>query len=224
LDGETIRALASSTGRSYGFVRGVLIDNGITLRGRGGDQYGRKRRSAGEVPPVVSARDDGGVRDECLRAAAQVATAMDRRPHDASQMREAGISYRRLDYWTTRGYLKADQAKPGTGSKRTWSPVELAVARLMVRLVDDAGLNVEAAHRIARGTRELAPGITIIVADEPRPAPRAIRAKDMPGVVGEPGRNQVRDEIVTASRAEPSREHVESADGVPMILDLIDIL
>ena len=34
--GESIRSLAESTGRSYGFVHRVLSDSGVTLRGRGG--------------------------------------------------------------------------------------------------------------------------------------------------------------------------------------------
>ncbi|MDS1269246.1 helix-turn-helix domain-containing protein [Lipingzhangella sp. LS1_29] len=35
-DGESIRSLAASTGRSYGFVHRVLTESGATLRGRGG--------------------------------------------------------------------------------------------------------------------------------------------------------------------------------------------
>lgn len=34
--GESIRSLAASTGRSYGFVHRVLSDSGVNLRGRGG--------------------------------------------------------------------------------------------------------------------------------------------------------------------------------------------
>jgi hypothetical protein len=35
-DGESIRDLAASTGRSYGFVHRILTETGVTLRGRGG--------------------------------------------------------------------------------------------------------------------------------------------------------------------------------------------
>lgn len=42
-DGESIRSLAESTGRSYGFVHRVLTESGTTLRGRGG---ATRRRSA----------------------------------------------------------------------------------------------------------------------------------------------------------------------------------
>jgi hypothetical protein len=34
--GESIRSLASATGRSYGFIHRLLSENGVTLRGRGG--------------------------------------------------------------------------------------------------------------------------------------------------------------------------------------------
>ncbi|WP_163505730.1 helix-turn-helix domain-containing protein [Fodinicola acaciae] len=41
--GESIRSLASSTGRSYGFVHRILSESGTTLRGRGGATRGKKR-------------------------------------------------------------------------------------------------------------------------------------------------------------------------------------
>jgi hypothetical protein len=34
--GESIRSLAASTGRSYGFVHRILTEAGVALRGRGG--------------------------------------------------------------------------------------------------------------------------------------------------------------------------------------------
>ena len=34
--GESIRSLAASTGRSYGFVHRILTETGVTLRERGG--------------------------------------------------------------------------------------------------------------------------------------------------------------------------------------------
>jgi hypothetical protein len=41
--GESIRSLASSTGRSYGFVHRVLSESGVQLRQRGG---ARRRKKA----------------------------------------------------------------------------------------------------------------------------------------------------------------------------------
>jgi hypothetical protein len=34
--GESIRSLATSTGRSYGFIHRILTETGVELRGRGG--------------------------------------------------------------------------------------------------------------------------------------------------------------------------------------------
>jgi Helix-turn-helix domain len=42
--GESIRSLAASTGRSYGFVHRILTETGVTLRGRGGATRGGKSR------------------------------------------------------------------------------------------------------------------------------------------------------------------------------------
>jgi hypothetical protein len=39
--GESIRALANATGRSYGFIHRILTETGVSLRGRGGATRGR---------------------------------------------------------------------------------------------------------------------------------------------------------------------------------------
>jgi Helix-turn-helix domain len=39
--GESIRSLATATGRSYGFVHRILTETGVTLRGRGGATRGK---------------------------------------------------------------------------------------------------------------------------------------------------------------------------------------
>lgn len=41
--GASIRELAASTGRSYGFVHRVLTESGATLRGRGGATRGKSK-------------------------------------------------------------------------------------------------------------------------------------------------------------------------------------
>ncbi len=41
--GQSIRSLAESTGRSYGFVHRLLVDADVTLRGRGGATRSRKK-------------------------------------------------------------------------------------------------------------------------------------------------------------------------------------
>jgi predicted transcriptional regulator len=40
--GASIRSLAESTGRSYGFVHRILSESGTALRGRGGATRGKK--------------------------------------------------------------------------------------------------------------------------------------------------------------------------------------
>jgi Helix-turn-helix domain len=42
--GESIRSLAGSTGRSYGFVHRILTETGVSLRGRGGATRGKSKR------------------------------------------------------------------------------------------------------------------------------------------------------------------------------------
>lgn len=41
--GQSIRALADGTGRSYGFVHRLLVDAQVPLRGRGGATRTRKK-------------------------------------------------------------------------------------------------------------------------------------------------------------------------------------
>lgn len=42
--GQSIRMLAESTGRSYGFIHRILSENGATLRGRGGATRGKAKK------------------------------------------------------------------------------------------------------------------------------------------------------------------------------------
>jgi DNA-binding transcriptional MerR regulator len=81
----------------------------------------------------------------------------------------AGITYRQLDHWTRRGYLRPVVVRNGFGSgqggrSRDWPAAEVAVACRMARLIA-AGLTPEAAAELARapGRHVLAPGITIEV-------------------------------------------------------------
>lgn len=49
--GESIRSLAADSGRSYGFVQGLLKESGVTLRGRGGART-PKKGDAGQGDPA----------------------------------------------------------------------------------------------------------------------------------------------------------------------------
>jgi hypothetical protein len=44
--GESIRSLATSTGRSYGFIHRILSESGVSLRGRGGATRGKAKSKA----------------------------------------------------------------------------------------------------------------------------------------------------------------------------------
>jgi predicted transcriptional regulator len=46
--GASIRSLAESTGRSYGFVHRVLCESGVQLRGRGGATRRRTPQESGQ--------------------------------------------------------------------------------------------------------------------------------------------------------------------------------
>lgn len=80
--------------------------------------------------------------------------------------RTPGLSYRMLDHWVRKGYLRP-ATKGGTGNAREWSGDEVRVAQKMARLVA-AGLTPAAAHEVARagGDAELAPGVRVVV-EEP---------------------------------------------------------
>ena len=43
--GKSIRELAESNGRSYGFVHRVLSESGVALRGRGGATRGKAKEA-----------------------------------------------------------------------------------------------------------------------------------------------------------------------------------
>ncbi len=43
--GRSIRELAETHGRSYGFVHRVLSESGVSLRGRGGSTRGKRKVS-----------------------------------------------------------------------------------------------------------------------------------------------------------------------------------
>lgn len=59
----------------------------------------------------------------------------------------AGASYRQLDYWTRKGYLKVEGG--GTGVHRDWPAKEVKIASL-IKLLIDGGFEVDSAAGIAR--------------------------------------------------------------------------
>ncbi len=53
--GESIRAIAEDTGRSFGFVHGLVKESGVTIRGRGGATRGAAAAGATLTRAVGSA-------------------------------------------------------------------------------------------------------------------------------------------------------------------------
>lgn len=60
----------------------------------------------------------------------------------------SGATFRRLDHWVRRGYLKPEGGD-GSGRPRVWPEREVQVAVAMVRYIE-AGLTVQAAADAAR--------------------------------------------------------------------------
>lgn len=81
------------------------------------------------------------------------------------------LTYRQLDYWCRRGYLKAEGH--GSGTRREWPPTEVAVAGLMAVLTR-VGLEVATAAEVARlmveqelGIVDLGEGVHLILVAPP---------------------------------------------------------
>lgn len=55
--GESIRSLAAESGRSYGFVQGLLKEAGVDLRSRGGTRRPRQKQVAAESKPRSESSD-----------------------------------------------------------------------------------------------------------------------------------------------------------------------
>lgn len=64
--------------------------------------------------------------------------------------REAGISYRRLDYWTCLGLFDdVDVPNPGSGRGRTWSEQDARVA-VAIRMLTASGVSMQAISKAIR--------------------------------------------------------------------------
>jgi hypothetical protein len=77
---------------------------------------------------------------------------------------QAGITYRKLDYWTRLGHLRPEH-DGGSGYDRCWPPEEVQVACRIARLTD-AGLPLAIAAGFARDhwpCGEIAPGVGLSV-------------------------------------------------------------
>lgn len=67
----------------------------------------------------------------------------------AEMTKTLGLTGRRLDHWTEQGYLLSPEHGSGSGVPRTWSAIEMDVARTIMRLMA-AGLALGPAAYLAR--------------------------------------------------------------------------
>lgn len=95
----------------------------------------------------------------------------------SNRLVEAGVSYRQVDYWSKRGYLRPLEVKTGSGTHRRWPLREYDVLRLMVKL-QGVGVEVARSAEVARKAVEsgdnrvdLGNGVILSIEDpEPEPA------------------------------------------------------
>lgn len=65
--GEAIRQIAASSGRSYGFVQGLLKDAGVSLRARGGARVRRKAYEPDRKAAVQTAEQSNPSKPSALK-------------------------------------------------------------------------------------------------------------------------------------------------------------
>jgi len=96
----------------------------------------------------------------------------------------AGITYRRLDYWTRQGWLRPVQSVSGSGYWRKWPREERSVAVLMARLIG-VGIAPATAAAVARrvvqgsGSVDLGDGIELVVKATKRKRRANAKSNDM---------------------------------------------
>jgi DNA-binding transcriptional MerR regulator len=74
----------------------------------------------------------------------------------------SGLTYRQVDHWCARGYLRPDEAHPGVGYARNFTADEVRIAVVMARLTRK-GISVETAECIARSGPDLGDGVEVFV-------------------------------------------------------------
>lgn len=80
-------------------------------------------------------------------------------------MEAAKITYRRLDYWTSKGYL-CPEGGVGSGRVRRWPDEEIAVLALMCRYVDELGVIPSVAAYAARNGGMTPSGGRLVLPEE----------------------------------------------------------
>lgn len=107
-------------------------------------------------------------------------------PGSVDVVRQAGITYRQLDHWVRRRFVRPEPSRHGgTGFSREFAPEEVRVACVMGRLTA-VGVSLELAARIARSGQsrnEVSPGVVIEVTDDPAGGGFGCTCTDSGGIV-----------------------------------------
>jgi hypothetical protein len=111
--GESIRSIAQDTGRSYGFVHGVLKESGATLRGRGGATRGPRRGPAEKLDDQASAASG-----EPSPASAVLTKAKAAKDKVADKVSDKAKAKPVKDAKDDKGKKKAEPKKSGKKSKK----------------------------------------------------------------------------------------------------------
>jgi DNA-binding transcriptional MerR regulator len=100
----------------------------------------------------------------------------------------AAITFRQVDYWVRVGILRTLHPVEGSGSRRTFAPVELHVARVVARL-SDLGIEGDIVRHVAAMVRRGAPearwGGWVVTYDAAR---GIVLRSPLAGTNGNPGR------------------------------------
>lgn len=85
--------------------------------------------------------------------------------HTAHDIVALGPTYRQLEYWCRRGWVKPDNPGCGSGQRMTFPPAEALMALSMWRLVT-AGLTPYAAHYATKHDGHLGSGVRVVIEPE----------------------------------------------------------
>jgi len=83
----------------------------------------------------------------------------------ATDMTALGLTYRQLDYWCRKGYLRVLNPDPGSGARRLFPPGEYELLATMAQYVA-AGVSPDAAAKAARRGGVLTPGVRLVIDED----------------------------------------------------------
>ncbi len=116
--GESIRSIAEDTGRSYGFVHGVLKESGATLRGRGGATRGPRRTPVDKVAGQLAAAAPATAPAPVVARANAEKAERSEKPDKAGKADKADKAGKAKSAKDDKAKKKAPEPKKGKKSKK----------------------------------------------------------------------------------------------------------